>query len=84
MKTTLIFKYGIIFFLIISLGCSKDSDIPCGKITEITWSYSGLTFVTLYHLTVELSDGSKRYDTVKIDSFEVGDEYCNATHTTPV
>mgnify|MGYP006995562944 CR=1 FL=1 len=80
MKTTLMFW--IIFCLITCLGCSKESEILCGKIIEITWSWSGYSNDTLYHLTVELSDGSIRYDTVKIDSFEVGDEYCNATKTT--
>jgi len=83
MKTTLIFKYGIIFSLIISLGCSKDSDTPCGKITNISISYSQISTKIFYHLTVKLSDGSNRYDIVETSSFNVGDEYCNATDTTP-
>ncbi len=65
------------------MGCSKDSELPCGTITDITFSYSQISTIISYHLTVELSDGSIRYDTVNHDSYEVGDEYCNATRTTP-
>lgn len=81
MKTKVISKYGIIFYLITCFGCTKNSDIPCGIITDISISYSQLSTRIFYHLTVELSDGSIRYDTIDSDSYEVGDEYCNATDT---
>ena len=65
---------------VLYLGCSKDSNIPCGKITEISVLPNGLgaTFI----LTVEMSDGSIRFANVLDNSFKVGDEYCKATRTT--
>lgn len=89
MKTRI--KLISIIFLCLTtfLGCSKDdSPIPCGKITDILISYSYILEFTIYnHLTVELPDGSKRYDTVEVDDFNsdaynIGDEYCEATETT--
>ena len=43
MKTKIISIYGIIFYIISYFGCSKDSEIPCGTITDISFSYSMLS-----------------------------------------
>ena len=68
--------------MITCLGCSKDPDIPCGKITEITVVMTGLGGIG-DDLTVKMSDGSNRFAFVGLGhNYKVGDEYCNATKTT--
>ncbi|WP_282134292.1 hypothetical protein [Seonamhaeicola maritimus] len=74
-----------VFFICTStyLGCSKDdSAIPCGTITDIRFTISMISGNTFYHLTVKLPDGSNRYDSVDSDTYNIGDEYCEATETT--
>ncbi|TWO33270.1 hypothetical protein E1J38_005075 [Seonamhaeicola sediminis] len=86
MKTLLKFTIVIVFCFATCLGCSKDPDIDCGTITDITWSASFVNLSGYHHITVKLPDGSLRYDTVEADSiiseiYKVGDEYCEATRT---
>ncbi|MCF7567656.1 hypothetical protein L3X37_04660 [Sabulilitoribacter arenilitoris] len=83
MKTIIKFVSIIIFCLTTCLRCSKDSPIPCGTITEITEVYYG--WGLLLDLTVQMSDGSNRFDRVDPSdvNLKVGDEYCEATRTTP-
>ncbi|WP_282134293.1 hypothetical protein [Seonamhaeicola maritimus] len=82
MKTRIKFVSIIFICLTICLGCSKDSDISCGIITDFSFSFISLiNGNNVYRLTVELPDGSIAYDTVEADGFisdtyKVGNNYC--------
>lgn len=82
MKTILKFITVIIFCFASCLGCSKDSDITCGTVTDFTFrQISIITGGYVFKLTVKLPDGSIRHDWVEADridsdAYKVGDDYC--------
>ncbi|WP_406682945.1 hypothetical protein N1F78_09635 [Seonamhaeicola sp. MEBiC1930] len=82
MKTILKFITVIVCCFVTCIGCSKDSDITCGTVTDFNFRFiSMFNGSYVFKLTVKLPDGSIRHDWIEADridsdAYKVGDEYC--------